>query len=102
MNILTTIGTAIAGIFNVVIKLCSAAERGANSLDQLAKAGEAKATNYTNLVMLNDEEKYNERLAEINAKRKAAGLEVKQIESVQAKAEREQSAAAKAATEALV
>lgn len=102
--IFKAISAVITTACNVVVKLLSSAERGANALDELSKAGEIKAKNFTALVKLNDEAEFAKRQDEINQNRMRAGIDVVKLESQQAKEERQEkelSEAAKKASEAL-
>lgn len=98
MSIFKAIASVITTACNVVIKLLSSVERGANSLDELAQAGEIKARNFKDLVSMNDEAEFEKRKAEINVSRVEQGLAPIDAKSTQEKIKEkeEEDAAAKA------
>lgn len=100
MNAFKSIFAVITMLCNVVLKLLSSAERGANSLDELAKAGEKKAKNFRKLVELNDEAEFAKRKAEINLARKTAGLKPVDAKSSQETEKQEEADIAKKQAEA--
>lgn len=95
MGAFKSIMLVITSACNVLVKLLSAAERGANSLDEATKGLEYKAKNFADLVKMNDEAEFNKRKAEIEKELGKLNLEVPEIKSAQ-EVEREEDAAAKA------
>lgn len=76
MNPIKVIFGVIAAIGNVLIKVCSAAERGATALDELAKAGETKAKNFSALVEFEDNAAFTEERNRIKKRLQQAGITV--------------------------
>lgn len=91
-NIFKAVGLVITTACNVLVKLLTATERGANSLDALAEAGELKAKNFKNLIELNDEAEFEERKREIEERRAELLLKHKEVKSEQQKRDEAQAA----------
>ena len=92
MNLLTFIFKPLAALGNVIVRVASGLERGANSFDQAMRALETKSTNFANLVEMNDEATFEKEKARI-AKRRAKYLKSEdakvEVESVQAQKRKE-------------
>jgi len=90
MNIVAVVLKPLMAIGNVIIRVASGLERGANSFDQAMRALETKSTNFANLVELNDEATFEKEKARIE-KRRAKYIkneEAKKVEVKSAQAER--------------
>lgn len=100
-NIFKAVGLVITTACNVLVKLLSAGERGANALDEAAQIAEIKVKNTKELIILNDEAEFEERKREIEARREDLKLKKKEIKSEQQKqAEAEEAKKAKASKQA--
>lgn len=95
MGAFKSIMLVITSICNVLVKLLSAAERSANSLDEATKGLEYKAKNFADLVKMNDEAAYAKRKKEIEDELDKVGIVLPESKSAQ-QVEREAEAAEKA------
>lgn len=85
MNAIKAILSAIMSFAKVFETLGHAANRGANSLDNLAQLGEVKSENYVKLVKLRDHEEFMKQQDEINklrAKRNAEAVSIASSQSL--------------------
>ena len=87
MNAIKSILAAIVAFARVFETLGQAANRGANSLDNLAQLGEVKSENYVKLVKLRDHEQFMKEQDEINKLRAKRNADAVAIQSTQALAE---------------